>query len=244
MLPGVYTLAPGVPVERRRVPRMVSVRVRGGIPAALLACVAYLFVREMVSIPPQLEAYLPGFSELLARRALRLLAFAAVMPALLRRDALVDGDIGWRPWTRREIMLGLGAAASIFCATFCARDVLLASAPSARFLPDYAPLAFLAFALDGAAAALLNEVFFRGFLIGSLRARFARGSSATVLYVLASAAAFAALHAVGHPAFGAVYLAVGALLGVVFAMTRSLNVVIVAHAAFNVAYAALAVFGS
>lgn len=245
-------LPEGVYLERRKTPRLASVRVRGGIPAALWACAAYVCGSFFFGRPDWAAPYVDEFHWHLAARALAVFAFAGFLPALLRRDALLEGDLGYRPWSAREVALGLASAVAIWQirepmfllveGLYPGAQSNVSSIEAMRGVALWTLPGYSVAAISVALAGLLEEVFYRGFLIGAMRARFARGPWATAFYVLVSSVVFAGGHQLGHPAYYAVYAATGALFGIFFAVSRSLNVVIVAHAALNVIYVSAAAF--
>ena len=81
-----------------------------------------------------------------------------------------------------------------------------------------------------------EETVFRGFLFERSRAWFGAGKGVLAATVLVSSAWFAAVHIPDQGLFGAVQAGiVGLVFGTIFAVTRKLWPLIVAHAAFDVA---------
>ena len=80
-----------------------------------------------------------------------------------------------------------------------------------------------------------EETVFRGFLFERLGRLLGRGVGATIAIVLLTSALFGVIHYPDQGLFGATQAAiVGLVLGTIFAFTRSLWPLIVAHAAFDV----------
>jgi len=81
-----------------------------------------------------------------------------------------------------------------------------------------------------------EETVFRGFLFERSRAWFGAGKAALAATVLVSSVWFAAVHIPDQGLYGAVQAGiVGLVFGTIFAVTRKLWPLIVAHAAFDVA---------
>lgn len=234
-------------LERRRVPRLASVKVRGGIPAAFFAYAAYL----LISMCAARSAWARPFFDSLWLRpvelSVTLLALAAVMPDLLRRDGLLEGDLGYRPWTLREVALGLAAGGVLFVFREPVHELIRMLVPGAAVNVN-ANQAMRGVARDGWTFAnqavvfmqvgLLEELFDRGFMIGAMRAAYGRGALRTAGYLILSSAVFALTHGLGHPLYYAEYALTGALFGLFFIVSRSLNVVMVAHFTLNAIYVA------
>ena len=80
-----------------------------------------------------------------------------------------------------------------------------------------------------------EEIVFRGFFFERAAAWFGRGRTALVATVLVSSAWFGLVHVFGQGVYGALQAGiVGLVMGTIFAVTRSLWLPIVAHAAFDV----------
>jgi len=85
-----------------------------------------------------------------------------------------------------------------------------------------------------------EEVFFRGFVFERLGCWLGRGRGATIATVLLSAALFALLHVVEQGRDGAIQaMFTGVIFGAIYARTRSLWMLMVAHAAFDLVAVAI-----
>src|SRR6185503_19805680 len=84
-----------------------------------------------------------------------------------------------------------------------------------------------------------EETLFRGYLFERLRKLLGEGRGATIAIVLGTSAFFAALHYPTQGRFGAEQAAItGLVFGTIYAATRRIWLLIVAHAAFDLmAYA-------
>lgn len=204
------TIAPGVWVERRSRPRLAPVKVRGGLPTAAAAFGVYCLASYCAGFAAAALPLPEGLSRAHLASALTLVFFAGLLSSVLRSDAVLEGDLGYRPWTIRETLLGGCAGLAVW----------LLCSPLARVS---AP-----FHLMGSAFA--QETLFRGFLIGAMRARFGRGPWKTALFVALSAAAFSWTQGAGEPGLYLSFSVSGLLYGLFFLASRSLNFVMAARA--------------
>lgn len=213
------------------------------VSCALFLTAAYMSMKFFISVP-DVRAFVGRWTED-ARwmhtysHILILGAMAGLMGVCLKLTSLTWADLGLKlPVTRREMIWGVFAGLAVY-GTINSFHVFEHASPrqteeSLSALLDAPRQHWLvAFLSVGLITGVLEELVYRGALVGFLRRGFGGGAAAAGLAAFASGLIFSVMHPLSGLNAYVLYAAIGASLSLVYMHTGSLGVVMLAHVVAN-----------
>lgn len=213
------------------------------VGCALSLTAAYMSMKYFISVP-DVRAFVGRWAED-ARwmhtysHILILGAMAGLIAVCLKLTALTWADLGAKiSLTRREIVWGVVAGFAVY-GTINSFHVLEHASPrqteaSLSSLFDAPRQHWLeAFLSVGLITGVLEELVYRGALVGFLRRGFGGGAAAAGLAAFASGLIFSVMHPLSGLNAYVLYAVIGAGLSLVYMHTGSLGVVMLAHVVAN-----------